>query len=1249
MRLHIPRDTFDNPTPPNVYLCNTSNKVIGQLHVHDFNGTFTWNSYSQINFTINKYYTDLLTGDYVLDSLFDKVENPRTIIVEGYGVFTVQDVQIDISDKDTKSVSAFSLEYILSQRFLESFRINTGDVDSKEVLYNEKIWGVDYKLDQLYKKATGTPFDPYEQYYIKDYSNATNYTWTQVAVDNAAVYTTYDGSTIAKTLWIKNYKNVQLYNPNNKELSLLHLVLANVPGWTVAHVDASLQKMERSFSVDRASVYDFLTNNVCDAFNCTIEYDTFAKALYVYEEPEAALLNNTNKSVFDTNIFVNRDNLANEVQLSYSAENIKTRLKVSGADDLTIREVNLGSNMLMNLDYYRTPDWMEPDLLAAYDAYEAAQNTYGPLYDTAMQKWVAANNYCNDMKYAVPADDDALLVGDTFTRLYCTYGRYKHANEYTTAPTPTYYVMDATGNFVVASPQPTAADFYLRSYYIALDAADCMTSLLDKLSLYHVNYDTTESDPDNVLLRVRNTNDDTAEVRLVNLGTENVPVYKIRVIKTIANVGIPEVAQYYELDDWIEGRLHTNGLLAALKDFKVIYIGTMGAYFVLARDESKPENLESYGTELLNNKYSTYMAVFQAQTGMMYSQEKNACIVQRTQPIGDFAEGTRWLDSDSVPLTLYRLTNGVWEPETVSVPKEDEVDYENFQRYADNYEKLQAVIAVRERKLKDLQYSSTGFAVDTVKVTPDDAQHLMTVALQKHFGDDPANPQYTYNIVKSDPNIPIYTFETSKDPISYELAESFIETKQYYWKTSIYGVETYFEISIRTLEDYKENYPIYTRKGHLYSVYLDGTTPYVVYDNATALYSAQQNYYRDAAQMANYFTADQLIRLEPFIKDDEYSNTNILLTSYESEEERLSIYRDLYKDAVKKLNVISQPSVGFSMTLGNLLALPEFEPLYSQFKLGNFINIEIEEGVVKRSRLLTVEINFDDISNLSCTFGDLITAKSEIDIHSELLKQAVQAGHTVNLEASSWSRGAKAAEDVEDKIANGLANANLQIKNADGQVIEIGENGLVGKRVLDDGSTDPEQVALINNKLCFTSDNWATAKSAFGKFTVKNKDGVPEDRWGVLADAIVAGYIEAPTIVGGSMRIGGVKPTDSTFVVNEDGSVQILTPDGKSRFATADIQSAFEFSTQLTWSGETVFSETTQLCTITCHVYHLQDEITDAVVAQTGSVFTFKGLAGAAPFDRPAKNQIVISALNVAQYASITCEVAFDDSQWITQ
>ena len=432
--------------------------------------------------------------------------------------------------------------------------------------------------------------------------------------------------------------------------------------------------------------------------------------------------------------------------------------------------------------------------------------------------------------------------------------------------------------------------------------------------------------------------------------------------------------------------------------------------------------------------------------------------------------------------------------------------------------------------------------------------------------------------------------------------------------------------------------------GHEYVVYLKDKIPYIAYANSQGVYDLIMEYIRRETDISNpkFFNDDQRMRLSPFIREDEFSDSSFLLTGYESEEERLSICRELMDAAAKELKTLCKPSLEFSMTMANILALPEFASLIDQFQLGNFIRVEIREGYVKKARLLGVDLNFDDLSDFSCSFGNLTTAKSEIDKHADLLSQAVAAGKQVAKSGNVWQKSAEKTNKLEDDINGGLQDAALKIKNASGQSIEISENGLIGRKLVE-GSTDQyeaEQVAIINNKLVFTADNWNTSRACFGKFTV---DG--QDRFGVLSDAVISGYIQGSVIEGGSLKIGGKPGDKGTFIVNSDGSVQILGAQGEEKYADN------RYQVRLEYAGTTVFTDFNDECVITCSVYDTIKPIAEQNITQKiidiGGTFTWsRSMAGWTPTYVDGKpNVIKVKHTDINRNSQIDCAVDFEEEK----
>lgn len=181
---------------------------------------------------------------------------------------------------------------------------------------------------------------------------------------------------------------------DDKTHSLLHLILEKMPDWSIGtQVDLSLQDKKRSFDVDHQSIYDFMMNDMCDTFKCIFKFDTENNEIEVYDEDSYSI---------DTNIRVSMDTIANSAEINYSADDIKTRLYVYGADDISIREANLGLEYITNINYYCTEDWLGKELYDAYMAYSKLTESKREKYSELILEWSKIYDEYSDCYNKVP-------------------------------------------------------------------------------------------------------------------------------------------------------------------------------------------------------------------------------------------------------------------------------------------------------------------------------------------------------------------------------------------------------------------------------------------------------------------------------------------------------------------------------------------------------------------------------------------------------------------------------------------------------------------------------------------------------------------------------------------------------------------------------------------------------------------------------------------------------------------------------
>lgn len=408
--------------------------------------------------------------------------------------------------------------------------------------------------------------------------------------------------------------------------------------------------------------------------------------------------------------------------------------------------------------------------------------------------------------------------------------------------------------------------------------------------------------------------------------------------------------------------------------------------------------------------------------------------------------------------------------------------------------------------------------------------------------------------------------------------------------------------------------------------------------------------------MENNFTEGQLVRLSAFLREDELHLDDIVTTAQDSVADTFKTQQDALESARIDLQKKCQPQLQFSMSMANIYALPEFEPIVDQFQLGNIIKVGIRPDYIKQSRLMQVDLNFDDFSDFSCEFSELTHLRSQSDIHADLLKNAISAGKSVAQNASYWTRGSDQATSTDLKIQQGLLDAVAAIKSNDGQEVAIDKYGIHLRKKIDGTEEfDDKQGWIVNNQFIYSDDGFKSAKSVFGEYTVDN-----QTYWGLLAEAVIAGYIEGSQIKGGTIQIGEYTDQDGqirhAFEVHKDGTVTMNggghTLEG---YATTnqvqgvqdmldDINNAKMYKVEITTENSTIFSKNTDKATLTCKVYSWDADITDDL---DKSLFMWKRVSNNSDLDtvwndmteHQGVKSITIDVDDVYENSSFTCEV----------
>lgn len=326
---------------PVMYLCNPNQKPLGVINGENRHLTLRFNDLSELTFIVHKINCTV--------DIYDKIESRRLVFVERIGWFQIKSVtNTDDGTSESKEVSCVS----------HQTQLNTRGFVSEERVY------------MFYN-----PNDPLDDRYDSSDSSAVPSVIGQ----------------LNKQVGIKVDLGVSKEEPE---------VDHDYVDWTIVYIDDNLKfkskndgdmyvsaddedNICRTFSSNNYFGYDFIINEVEEAFEVIFEFD------FLYHAIKVKTLNDITKP---TNIYLSLDNLANSISVTEDSENIVTVLSCSG-NDLGIETVNpMGTNYIVNFDYYKKEvddsngkkyPWMSKELIDALnewnEVYESQKDNYSGL------------------------------------------------------------------------------------------------------------------------------------------------------------------------------------------------------------------------------------------------------------------------------------------------------------------------------------------------------------------------------------------------------------------------------------------------------------------------------------------------------------------------------------------------------------------------------------------------------------------------------------------------------------------------------------------------------------------------------------------------------------------------------------------------------------------------------------------------------------------------------------------------------
>lgn len=355
-------DTYGNREQTIVYLATPSRIILCALNGIDYSsGNFEGkcNDVSTISFDVNQY-VETYTGQLVESNAYNWLSKFMKLYVTGIGWFIMDSPKTHgTGTKEYKTVTAQSVQSEYAQIPLDGWKVNCGTTDSLEMLVDgnvEEIEGVEFAKEQI-----------------------------------------------------------KFYNEKNHQLSLVNILVEKVPGWKVGYVDNIPKEYKTiengevitksiylkdeigKFDLDYSDVYSFLTQEFEKFFNCIVEFDYENLIVNFYR------VENFGKN---TNITIGFRNVENSNEVTIDEENIFTKVRVSGANDLGIEQCNGGSNYLFYLDrFWLNNKFLSDPTIEKYKKWETFCVQARIDYTALSKEWNIQQDKISELYIRIPTSD----------------------------------------------------------------------------------------------------------------------------------------------------------------------------------------------------------------------------------------------------------------------------------------------------------------------------------------------------------------------------------------------------------------------------------------------------------------------------------------------------------------------------------------------------------------------------------------------------------------------------------------------------------------------------------------------------------------------------------------------------------------------------------------------------------------------------------------------------------------------------
>lgn len=258
-----------------------------------------------------------------------------------------------------------------------------------------------------------------------------------------------------------------------------------------------------------------------------------------------------------------------------------------------------------------------------------------------------------------------------------------------------------------------------------------------------------------------------------------------------------------------------------------------------------------------------------------------------------------------------------------------------------------------------------------------------------------------------------------------------------------------------------------------------------------------------------------------FKREQVYSNDNFTSETIDDATMMKNV-EELIRDAKEEIAKSCQFEHTITMSLSNLMSLIQYTDVYDAFALGNYFRVRIDGRDIKL-RIVTMNINFENIEQCEITFADASTVTSEASKIGSSIKQVAGLATSYEMAKKQIDKNTSISTAFNKMMDEGLSMTQTHIMSTTNAEVMFDNCGLIGRQFnTDTNSYEPSQTRLNGRGLIFTSDNWKTSDTAVGEIIWNG-----EQTTGIIAKNLIG-----EMIIGNNLEISN---QSGSYTITNDG------------------------------------------------------------------------------------------------------------------